>query len=62
LLLTPDAPDALRNRGLVYERLELHAAALADFERSLLLAPSDPLAATVRARVMNLRTGARRLH
>jgi len=62
VLLTPDSPGALRNRGLVNERLERHAAAIADFERSLLLAPSDPLAAMVRVRVMNLRQGARRLH
>lgn len=62
LSLIPDAPDALRDRGLVYERLECNAAALADFERCLLFAPSDRLGAEVRARVMTLRNGARRLH
>jgi regulator of sirC expression with transglutaminase-like and TPR domain len=62
LLLIPDAPDALRDRGLVYEALECHAAALADFERCLLFAPSGQLGAEVRARVLTLRSGSRCLH
>jgi len=62
LLLIPDAPDALRDRGLLYERMECHAAALADFERCLVVAPNDPHAPAVAERVIALRAGARRLH
>jgi len=62
LLLAPDAPEFLRDRGLVHEHLECHGAAIADFERCLRLAPSDDLAPAVRARVAALRTGDRRLH
>jgi regulator of sirC expression with transglutaminase-like and TPR domain len=58
LVLVPDAPDELRMRGVLYERLECAAAALADFRRYLELAPDAPDAGAVRERVVRLaRTG-----
>ncbi len=48
LLLTPDAPRELRDRGLLYQRLECFAAALHDLERYLRLAPHDETADLVR--------------
>jgi regulator of sirC expression with transglutaminase-like and TPR domain len=41
LLLQPDAPLELRDRGLIYARLECFRAALADIERYVLLS-HDP--------------------
>ena len=46
LLLAPDAPLELRDRGLLYARLECFAAAEADLRRFLALAPDDPTART----------------
>ena len=62
LLLIPDAPHELRDRGLVFEQLECFGAAAADLERFLALAPRDPSAAPLRARLPALRERAGRLH
>jgi len=63
LLVAPDAPHELRDRGLVYEKLECFGAAAADLERFLELAPDDESAAAVRwqpcARVYDSSTRAR---
>ena len=48
LLLAPDTARELRDRGILYQRLECYAAALRDFERYLQLAPSDAAAQTIR--------------
>lgn len=48
LFLFPDAPGELRDRGIVYQRLECFGPARADLERFLALAPSDPSADAVR--------------
>ena len=48
LLLVPDTARELRDRGILYQRLECYAAALRDFERYLALAPSDAAAQTIR--------------
>ena len=48
LLLAPDTARELRDRGILYHRLECYAAALRDFERYLQLAPSDEAAQTIR--------------
>jgi regulator of sirC expression with transglutaminase-like and TPR domain len=48
LLLAPDTPRELRDRGILYQRLECFAAALRDFERYLQLAPDDNAADTIR--------------
>ena len=48
LLLAPDTARELRDRGILYQRLECFAAALRDFERYLQLAPDDKAADTIR--------------
>lgn len=62
LWLHPDHAGELRDRGLVYERLECWGAALADLERFVEMAPGDPSAEAVRARLAPLRRRASRLH
>lgn len=62
LLLLPDSPVELRDRGLVYERLECYAAAAHDLERFLDLAPDDESAPAIRARLRALRSRPQRLH
>jgi regulator of sirC expression with transglutaminase-like and TPR domain len=61
LIVTPDDPGELRDRGTLYFRLECFAAALADFERFLELAPRDPMAEGIRSRLPELRREAARL-
>src|SRR5262249_32936783 len=43
LVVTPDDAGELRDRGILYHRLECFAAALEDFERFLALAPRDAM-------------------
>jgi len=62
LLVAPDAPHELRDRGLVYEKLECFGAAAADLERFLELAPDDESAGAVRERLASLRPRLRQLH
>jgi regulator of sirC expression with transglutaminase-like and TPR domain len=62
LVLQPDAADDIRTRALLYEQLECFAAALADFERYLELAPEAADAERVRERVTRLRPLAAALH
>ena len=50
LLMLPEAPIELRDRGLVLEQLDCCYAAAADLDRFLELAPEDPSAEAVRAR------------
>ena len=54
LLLVPDTPRELRDRGILYQRLECFAAALRDFERYLQLAPEDDAAPLIRATLPDL--------
>lgn len=61
LIVTPDDANELRDRGTLYFRLECFAAALADFERYLALAPRDPMAEEIRSRLPELRREAARL-
>ena len=61
VLVTPDDAAERRDRGVLYYRLECFAAALADFERYLELAPGDAMAAEVRARLPGLRREAARV-
>jgi regulator of sirC expression with transglutaminase-like and TPR domain len=62
LVLTPDAPDQLRVRGLLYERLECVPAALTDMRRCLEVAPDGPHAAEVREHVARLERVAVTVH
>jgi regulator of sirC expression with transglutaminase-like and TPR domain len=54
LLIEPDAPAELRDRGLTYYRLECFAPALADLERYLRQADEDQTTASVRALIPTL--------
>jgi regulator of sirC expression with transglutaminase-like and TPR domain len=62
LLVEPGAPHELRDRGLVYEKLECFGAAAADLERFLELAPDDESVGAVRERLVSLRARLRQLH
>jgi len=62
LLVEPGAVSELRERGLLYERLECYAAALADLRSFLERAPEDPSALGVRARILALEERVRGFH
>jgi regulator of sirC expression with transglutaminase-like and TPR domain len=62
LLVEPGAVPELRDRGLLYERLECYAAALADLRAFLERAPGDASAAEVRARMLVLEERVGRFH
>jgi regulator of sirC expression with transglutaminase-like and TPR domain len=62
LLLTPDNPREVRDRGLIYQQLECFRAAAADLERFLQLAPDDPSADTVRAELVSVQRQAAQIH
>jgi regulator of sirC expression with transglutaminase-like and TPR domain len=61
LLLVPDLPRELRDRGILYQRLECFAAALRDFERYLRLAPDDQAASLIRETLPELQRRAAQL-
>ncbi len=62
LLMAPDDPLELRDRGLVYAELECFRAAADDLERFLTLAPRHESADEVRRSLAPLRQRARELH
>ncbi|HBZ70641.1 MAG TPA: hypothetical protein DEP35_13280 [Deltaproteobacteria bacterium] len=62
LMLSPDAPLELRDRGLVYQELECFGAALCDLERFLALAERDPSADAIRDTLVELRAKAARVN
>jgi regulator of sirC expression with transglutaminase-like and TPR domain len=62
LVLAPDAPLELRDRGLLYARLECWSAASADLRRFLELAPNDASAAGVREQLIELTRTSPALH
>ena len=62
LLLYPDAATEVRDRGLIFEQLACFAAAAADLDRFLELAPEDPGAVDVRARLAAVRARIGPLH
>jgi regulator of sirC expression with transglutaminase-like and TPR domain len=62
LVLAPDAPEHLRVRGLLYERLECFDAATTDLQRYLELAPDGPYVSEVRERIQHLARTAVILH
>jgi regulator of sirC expression with transglutaminase-like and TPR domain len=53
-VLAPDAPLELRDRGLLYARLECWSAAASDLQRFLALSPNDPTAPGVRQQLVEL--------
>jgi regulator of sirC expression with transglutaminase-like and TPR domain len=62
LLLDPNSAHELRDRGLIYQKLECYGAALADLERFLALAPHDETAATIREDLVLVRREAAKIH
>jgi regulator of sirC expression with transglutaminase-like and TPR domain len=62
LLLVPNLPHELRDRGLVYQQLECYGAAVSDLERFLQLAPEDDSAAAIREELLKLSKLAARIH
>ena len=62
LVLTPDAAEQIRIRGLLYEQLECFGAALTDLRRYLELAPDASHAAEVRERIARLGRAAAAIH
>lgn len=62
LLVAPDALTELRDRGLLYERLECSRPALADLQNYLRRAPEAPDAALVREKVVALTKAVGRLN
>jgi regulator of sirC expression with transglutaminase-like and TPR domain len=62
LLLIPDAPEERRDRGLVYAELDCYAPAAEDLETYLSLAPAAADAASLAARIVDLRQRAARLN
>jgi regulator of sirC expression with transglutaminase-like and TPR domain len=62
LIVEPDAPSELRDRGLVFEELQYFAAAASDLERFLELAPADASAPAVAKRLEMVRVRIGQLH
>jgi len=62
LMLTPEAPQELRDRGLLYERLECYGPAVADLQRFLELAPGDETAPVIRENLIEVRRLAAQIH
>jgi regulator of sirC expression with transglutaminase-like and TPR domain len=60
--LNPGNPGELRDRGVLYQKLECPRAAVADFERYLELVPNDPEADVIRNAMVELVSSAERLH
>jgi len=54
LLIRPDLPEELRDRGLLYEHLECAQSALQDYRRYLELEPDAPDAAAIRSRMIKI--------
>ncbi len=62
LLLLPDSPLELRDRGLLYRKLECFGAAVDDLERFLELAPQHESAAVARDSLSAMRRHPRTIH
>jgi regulator of sirC expression with transglutaminase-like and TPR domain len=62
LLLLPDAPLELRDRGLIYAKLECFGPALRDLERFVELAGEQRVARALRATLDELRRRAAQIH
>jgi len=54
LLIRPDLPEELRDRGLLYEHLECAQSALQDYRRYLELEPDAPDAGEIRSRMIKI--------
>jgi regulator of sirC expression with transglutaminase-like and TPR domain len=62
LVILPDAAQEMRDRGLIYNKLECFRAALSDLERFAELDPEGSEEDSVQSLVAELRQKARRMH
>jgi len=62
LKLSPELPDALRDRGLAYAEMQHHHGARADLTHYLQMAPEASDADAMRDRLVDLNTDAARIH
>ncbi len=62
LTAVPDHPGELRDRGIIYQRLECYRAALGDLRKYLALKPDAADAENVRRQVIQLQNQAARLN
>ena len=62
LKLSPDQPEALRDRGLAYLNMDYQQGARQDLSRYLQLAPQADDAHVLRERVVELNTSKGRMH
>lgn len=62
LKLSPDQPEAMRDRGLAYLAMEHRQGARHDLARYLHLAPDAPDAPALRERLVELSVGTARMH
>ncbi len=60
--LQPDAPNEVRDRALLHDKLDHLRAAVADYQMYLLLAPESGDSARVQGRISELRQSLQRLH
>jgi regulator of sirC expression with transglutaminase-like and TPR domain len=61
LLVVPESAEELRDRGLIYARLEAFRAAAADLQNYLRRKPDAPDAADMHAKLVELKAAAARL-
>jgi regulator of sirC expression with transglutaminase-like and TPR domain len=62
LKLSPDQPEAIRDRGLAYLKMDYRPGARQDLARYLQLAPDAPDAHALRERLVELSVGSSRMH
>jgi len=62
LLIIPDFPLEVRDRGIIYQRLECFQAAITDYRRYLQLTPNAEDAGTIRSLIITLQRAAARLN
>jgi len=62
LLISPNLPEELRDRGLIYEHLECSQSALEDYRRYIELEPNAPDTRDIRSRLINLQKITPALH
>ena len=62
LLVVPESAEELRDRGLLYQRLECFRPALSDLQNYLRRRPQAPDASEIHAKVVELRQACSRLN
>ncbi len=62
LLVMPESAEELRDRGLVYQRLECFRPALSDLQNYLRRRPQAPDASEIHGKLVELRQSAARLN